>query len=163
MEKDIILYAKDQARAEKELKIEPWVTISLGRRLTDGTNEQLYSYDLPREMLERWMWVIRWRLAKMQCKYPRCHISTYYHYYDKRTGLDTGFGSLLYKLSAAKAQITKVEKAIAGYIEFQSANNMFFNLETDEMLIKAKRKLETKQQNYEDLIMRITLKSSEET
>jgi hypothetical protein len=100
-------------------------------------------------MLERLRWVINWRQAKLQCKYPRSQISAYHHYYDRRTGLETGYGSLLSKLSAAKAQITKVERAIVAYIEFQSGNNLFFDPETDEMLLKAKRKLKQKKQNYE--------------
>jgi hypothetical protein len=152
MESNYIQYAKDLAKAERELKIENWVSISIERRLPDRTNEKLYRYNLPRDMLERWMWVINWRRAKLQCKYPRSHIATYQHYYDKRTGLETGFDSLLCKLSAAKAQITKVERAIAGYVEFQTGNNMFFNPETDEMLEKAKRKLKQKNRNYDNLL-----------
>ena len=151
MGNDFIQYAKDLARAEKELKIESWVIISLERRLADGTKERLYRYDLPREMQERWMWVINWRRAKLQCQYPRSHILMYYHYYDKRTGLETGFGTLLYKLSAAKAQITKVERAIADYTAYQSGNNLFFNPETDELLAKATGKLAKKKQHYKDL------------
>jgi hypothetical protein len=150
MGNDYFQYAKDMAKAERELKIEPWVEISLQRRLPDRTNERLHRYDLPREMLERWRWVINWRMAQLQCKYPRSNITAYHHYYDKRTGLETGYGSLLSKISAAKAQITKVERAIAAYIEFQSANNLFFDPETDEMLLKANKKLKQKKRNYEN-------------
>ena len=163
MEKDFIQFAKDMAKAEKELKIEKWFVISLERRLPDRTNELLYRYDLPCHMRERWMWVIDWRRAKLQCKYPRSQIITYQHFYDKRTGLETGFGSLLYKLSAAKAQITKVERAIAEYIEFQSVNNMFFNPETDEILLKAKRKLKQKKQNYENRLALLEQEVREQT
>ena len=149
---DFIQNAKDLARAEKKLNIKPWVVISLERQLVDGTNERLYHYDLPREMLKRWMWVISWRRAKFQCKYPRSHLSTNYHYYDKHTGLETGFGTLLYKLSAAKAQITKVERTIAGYIEYKYGNNLFFNSETDEILLMAKSKLQLKKENYNNML-----------
>jgi hypothetical protein len=151
MSNDYIQYAKDRAKAEKELKIEPWVAISVERQLADGTREKLYSYDIPRHMLERWRWVINWRLAKLQCQYPRSSMGAYYQYYDKRTGLETDFGSLLYKLSAAKAQITKVERAIAQHTEGQTCNNLFFNPETDEMLLKAKNKLNNKKSNYNAL------------
>lgn len=54
---------KDYAKAEKELKIENWVQISI----CYGHGHQsvtLYTYDLPREVYERRMWVIRWRVAR---------------------------------------------------------------------------------------------------
>ena len=51
----------------------------------------------------------------------------------------------------AKAQITKVERAIDKYIEHQTQDNMFFDVETDEMLLKAKKKLEQKKSNYNTL------------
>jgi len=148
MENDYIQFAKDMAKAERELKIEPWVSVSLERKVPNDYNEKLYRYDLPRKMLERWHWVINWRRAKLQCLYPRSHIMICHSYYDKRSGLETGFGSLLGKLSSAKAQIIKVERAIAEYIEYQTGNNMFFNPETDEMLLKAKDKLKQKKANY---------------
>lgn len=47
--------AKDYAKAEKELKIENWVQISI----CYGYGHQsviLYTYDLPREVYERRMW-----------------------------------------------------------------------------------------------------------
>lgn len=148
-------YAKVCAKADRELIVEPWVNISLERRLKDGEREILHSYDLPRGMLSRWLWVIGWRSARMQCKYPRDHIMTYHHNYDKRTGLETGFGTLLYKLSAAKGHLTKIEKAIPEYIDFQKQNNLFFDPETDEMLLKAYRKLEQKRQNYNALYVQM--------
>jgi len=141
-------YAKDLAKAEKELKIEQWVSISIERTIPNDYREKLYKYDIPRHMLDKWRWVIHWRQAKLQCQYPRCCILIYHYFYDKRTGLETGFGSLLSKLSAAKAQITKIERAIDNYIEFQTQGNMFFDAETDEMLLKAKKKLEQKKNNY---------------
>ena len=62
---DFYQYAKDLAKAEKELKIEHWVQISI----CYGYGHQsvtLYTYDLPREVYERRMWVIRWRVARLQ-------------------------------------------------------------------------------------------------
>lgn len=38
-----------------------------------------------------------------------------------------------------------------GYIEDMTQNNMFFNPETDGILIKAKNKLEQKRQKYDEL------------
>ncbi len=143
--------AKDMARAERELKIEEWVYITIEVRNEDRSREVLHIFDIPRDMLERWRWVINWRKAKLVCKYPRKHIDQYYCYYDKRTGLQTGMNSLLMKVSSAKAQITKVERIIKRYIDEQQVNNMFFNPETDEILQKAYLKLEKKRENYQTI------------
>jgi hypothetical protein len=102
-------------------------------------------------MLERWQWVIEWRKAKLVCKYPRKHIWVYHCYYDKRTGLQTGMNFILSKVASAKAQITKVERAIARYINHEKHNNMFFMVETNEQLQKAYKKLEQKEENYNRL------------
>jgi len=61
---DFMQYAKDLAKAERELKIEQWVSISLERKIPNGYNEKLYRYDIPRHMLDKWRWVIHWRQAK---------------------------------------------------------------------------------------------------
>lgn len=60
--------AKDLAKAEKELKIEKWVQITI--EYNDEVKHEpvrLFIYDLPREVYERRRWVIRWRLARFQC------------------------------------------------------------------------------------------------
>ncbi|MFR6717714.1 hypothetical protein [Alistipes putredinis] len=49
---------------------------------------------MPRRMLDRWRWLVEWRRAKYVCQYPRKGVQVYHCYYDKRTGLQTGFGSL---------------------------------------------------------------------
>ena len=77
-------YAKELAKAERELQIGHWVRISIEYRDEAGDTVRLHSYDLPRELHERYRWVVRWREARLQCLYPRKHIHTYYSYYDKR-------------------------------------------------------------------------------
>lgn len=84
-------YARELAKAERELKIKHWVYISIGYHTKDRKQVQLYRYDLPRDMEKRYRWVIRWRIARLQCQYPREHVKTDYSYYDKRTGLKTDF------------------------------------------------------------------------
>lgn len=137
-------YAKDLARAERELQIERWVYISIEYKDEAGRKCRLHSYDLPRELHERYRWVIRWREARLQCQYPRENINTYYSYYDKRTGLRTDFNSCLMKLAAAKAQITRAERKEAEYLAYQRLNNLFFDEQTDEQLFKFRQKLRTK-------------------
>ena len=61
--------AKDLAKAERELKIEQWVEVTIYYGYADK-QVSLYHYNLPREMYFRYQWVIRWRMAKLQCQYP---------------------------------------------------------------------------------------------
>ncbi|MFR3214808.1 MAG: hypothetical protein ACLTWE_16405 [Dysgonomonas mossii] len=147
---DWMQYAKDLAKAERELKIEHWIYITFEIRHQDGHREVLHKIDLPRDMVDRWQWLIEWRKAKLVCKYPRRKITVYHCAYDKRTGLQTGFNFLLTKVASAKAQITKVEKIIAQYIQDEIRNNLFFNPEIDERLLNANAKLEKKKQNYNE-------------
>ncbi|MDH6308855.1 hypothetical protein M2451_001421 [Dysgonomonas sp. PFB1-18] len=147
---DWMQYAKDLAKAERELKIEHWVYITFEIRHQDGHREILHKIDLPREMVDRWRWIIEWRRAKLVCKYPRKKIEVYHCAYDKRTGLQTGFDFLLSKIASAKVQITKVERKITNYIDYMTHNDLFFNIETDEQLLKANGKLEQKRKNYNE-------------
>lgn len=141
-------YAKDLARAERELQIERWVYISIEYKDEAGRKCRLHSYDLPRELHERYRWVIRWREARLQCQYPRENINTYYSYYDKRTGLRTEFNSCLMKLAAAKAQITRAERKEAEYLADQRLNNLFFDEQTDDQLLEFHEKLRMKKEKY---------------
>lgn len=147
---DWMQYAKDLAKAERELKIEHWVYITFEVRDENRNREILHKIDLPRDMVDRWLWLIEWRRAKLVCKYPRQKITIYHCAYDKRTGLQTGFNFLLSKVASAKAQITKVERVIAQYIKNETQNNLFFDADTDEQLLKAKAKLEKKKSNYNE-------------
>lgn len=140
---DFYQFAKDLAKAEKELKIENWVQISI----CYGYGHQsvtLYTYDLPREVYERRMWVIRWRMAKLQCQYPKQIVSTSLYFYDKRSGESMEVNGCLSKLISAKAQITKSERTMNEYIEHNRQNNLFFDEESDEELVKFREKLERK-------------------
>lgn len=141
-------YARELAKAERELKIEQWVFISIEYKDADGHTHRLHSYDLPRELYEKYRWVVRWREARLQCLHPRETVNTYYSYYDKRTGLKTGFNSCLSKLAATKAQITLAERKEKAYLHYQKQNNLFFDEQTDEELIKFRIKLRTKKENY---------------
>lgn len=144
-------YAKELAKAERDLQIEHWVRISIEYKDEAGNPVRLHSYDLPRGLYEHYRWVIRWREAKLQCLYPRKYISTYYSFYDKRTGLRTDFNSCLMKLAAAKAQITIAQRKEAEYIEYQRLNNLFFDEQTDEQLLIFRQKLAVKKEKYMSL------------
>lgn len=145
---DWMEYAREYAKAERELKIEKWVYISIEYRTKIRDRIVLYTYDLPRKLYERRSWIIRWRVARLQCLHPKEDIHPYFSYYDRRTGLSTGFDSALSKLSAAKAQITIAERKEKEYIEYQRANNLFFDETTDEQLVIFRRKLHIKRDNH---------------
>ncbi len=55
--------AKDYAKAEKELKIDKWVIITYYRIKENGEHEAIFKYDLPRDIWQKWIWVINWRGA----------------------------------------------------------------------------------------------------
>ena len=141
--------AKDFAKAERELEIEHWIKISFQLRRDYDNYDTLHVIDIPRQMLDRWRWLINWRLAKYTCQYPREEIKTYYHYYDKRTGLETGFNTLLSCFAATKAQVTRLKRIMEQYIIHETQNNLFFNPTTDERLQKIKTKLKQKYKNVE--------------
>ena len=144
-------YARELAKAERELKIEKWVFISIEYRRKERERVILHHYDLPRKVYERYQWAIRWRHARLICRYPRENVQVYHSFYDKRTGLETGYDSALSKLSAAKAQITLARRKEQEYIKYQRSNNMFFNEEDDEMLLKFRQKLQEKIEKYAEL------------
>lgn len=112
---DLFLMAKDLAKAEKELKVERWVEVTLYYGYADK-QVSLYHYDLPREMYFRYQWVIRWRMAKFQCQYPKQIIGISLYHYDKRSGESMGLNSCLSKLISAKAQVAKAERMMKNYI-----------------------------------------------
>lgn len=135
--------AKDYAKAEKELKVEQWVEVTLYYGYAEK-QASLYHYNLPREMYSRYQWVIRWRMAKLQCQYPKQIICISLYHYDKRSGESLEVSSCLSKLISAKAQVTKAERMMREYIEYNRQNNLFFDESTDEKLVKFREKLERK-------------------
>lgn len=155
----IIEYVRHHAQAERELKIEKWVFISIEYKGEDGNYVKLHKYDLPRELAERYSWVIRWRTAKCQCRHPRHNVNAYYSYYDKRTGLSMDWNSDLSSLVAAKAQITKAENKEREYLAaMRSSGDLFWDENTDEQLQAFRAKLQKKRENYDCLLARIEAK-----
>lgn len=135
---DLFQMAKDLAKAEMELKIEQWVEVTIYYGYAEK-QVSLYHYNLPREMYFRYQWVIRWRMAKLQCQYPKQIVSTSLYFYDKRSGESMDVNGCLSKLISAKA-----ERKMNEYIEHNRQNNMFFDENTDEELVKFREKLERK-------------------
>lgn len=121
--------AKLHAKAEKET-VQPYVFVSLEDTVT---KEKLHSYDIPREMFWKYEWVIHWRMAKLQCQRPRHRVAQYLSFYDRKTGLEYGFGSLLSKLVSQKAKITSTKNMILDYKE-RMKGDLFFDESTDPII-----------------------------
>lgn len=148
---DWMEYAREYAKIQREMGIEKWVCITIEYRTKERERVILFRYDLPRDIYERRQWVVRWRHARLLCRYPRENVQTFFSYYDRRTGLSMDFGSALSRLSAAKAQITIARRKEQEYLEYQRQNNLFFNENDDEQLAKFRRKLQTKIEKYAKL------------
>ena len=133
-------YATAIAKAERELSIIPYVEISICKK-EDGKEVVLHRYNLPRESVERWQWVIDWRKAKFICEDPRSRIYTTIFYYDKSSGLKYGFDSDLSQLVALKSKITLQENRVKEYIK-ANQGNLFFDEATDPLLLKVRAKVE---------------------
>lgn len=147
------------AKAERELKIERWVFIYIEYKDEGGNYVRLHKYDLPRELAERYDWVIRWRAAKYQCQYPRYCINVYHSYYDKQTGLSLGWQSDLSALVSAKAQITKAKNREQEYLTaMRNSGNLFWDESTDEQLKAFRAKLQVKRDNYACLLAKVEAK-----
>lgn len=137
-------------RTHKELNIQPYCKVTITRRKPDGSPEVLYEYDLPREMVWRYNWVLEWRKARFVCMYPRDNVRLNFHFYDKTSGLEIGYQTLLSKKVAAKALITKYTNLRTRYIE-EKANELFFDPETDEVLKRIDTKIQRAEQRFEEI------------
>lgn len=144
-QEEYIEIAKPYAKEERALGVEVWVKVGFTLYRDTQFIKTLKTYDLPRGMLSRWQWLIHWRYCWFVCHYPRFHIHTEYSYYDKKRGIPAGFDSALNKLISAKAQVTKIQNAIAQYSE-EKKQQLFSNLEEDPIYIRSIKKLEEKKQ-----------------
>ncbi len=155
---DFMLTAKYYARAEKELQIRHWVHISIEYKDPAGNRVVLFKYDLPREVYERRKWVIQWREAALRCRHPKANVTCCFSYYDRRLGNDPKLTADLRTLVAAKAQVSKNRHEIDRYIDHQKNNNLFFDENTDQLLIKAREKLSRKIANVREAEKRLKAK-----
>lgn len=154
---DWMEYAREYAKIQREMGIKRWVCITIEYRTKERERVILFRYDLPRDIYERRQWVVRWRHARLLCRYPRENVQTFFSYYDRRTGLGMDFGSALSRLAASKAQITIAMRKELEYIEYQRQNNLFFNENDDENLAKFRRKLQAKIEKYAELEKEVML------
>lgn len=142
---DWFYLAKVYDKAEKETVV-PYVFIRIEDRTT---REVMKTFDVSRKAYEKNIWFFRWKLAEFQCQRPRHDMVQTLCFYDKKTGLEYGFGSLLSKLVSAKAQITATENKIAYYKE-RMKEDLFFDESTDPIIAKLRCKIETQKGKIRD-------------
>jgi len=101
-------------KQEEKEGIERWVFIDIVFHPTreDGKTDyykrtRIFKYDLPRDVYEKRDWVVRWRIAYLQCQYPRNQVTAFYTYYCKKTKLPI-YKSSLDKMISAKRMITTI-------------------------------------------------------
>ena len=157
---EILEYAKAKKIAEKELKAERWVVISIILK-KNGKRIRLHRYDIPISMLEKYDWVIQWRRAKYICQFPRDFINTEYYYYYKVNNIAVKeYDECMKSIVALKAKITLQKNKILQYINTHQ-NELFFNPNTDEQLIKIKVKLNKAEVNAKAAALRLKNKVEE--
>lgn len=118
---------KDLVEAERSLEITPYISthFELKRKNTyDG--QVLHPLDMPRSMLDRWRWLIRWREARFQCAYSRDNVRCSSCFYDKKSGLSLEWNSILNRLSSAKAQIAIDRTCHCGIHRFRESEQPVF-------------------------------------
>lgn len=155
---DFMEMARDYAKAEKDLEVQKWVYIGIERKDEKGNRVRIFSYDLPREVYKRRDWVVRWREAKLRCQYPKDDVQCHFSFYDKRLGNDPKLTADLRTLVSAKAQVSKVQRRIAEYVDWHRANDMFFDENTDSELQEVYKKLAAKKSNVQAAEERLKLK-----
>lgn len=94
---------------------EQWVRITIVVYQGKGRDNKIiaHEYRLPRPLWQKWQWVITWRAARVQCQYPREYVSTELAFFENISGEQREIRIDYNNWIAAKAMITKIEKAIA--------------------------------------------------
>lgn len=147
---DYYQMAKEIAKVEKQLNIEQWDIVTIERYGdVEGETVCLYLYNLPRHLVDKYDWVIRWRMSRLQCQYPRYLVVVRHGLYKKVMGVNIGMQKDIDVFVAAKAQLAKQERVLNEYIAHEKANNIFYDEMTDEQTIKAKAKLARKKEIVE--------------
>lgn len=153
--------AKELARIEREQKVERWMHVTIVKT-NEATwqRERIFHYDLPVAIYERYRWVIRWRVARFQCKHPRFKIDTTISTYYKTQGVNIGMKEDMDKFIAAKATHTRHKRILQEYIEAHESD-IFFNEETDEQVAKSRARIARDEQTLQECEQRLRNKVEE--
>lgn len=128
-----------------------WVFIEI--LYYEGSNRKnkiiVFTYNMPRWIYETRQWVVRWRLAYLQCKYPRQNIESFYSYYtpneNRKIEID-------HQIRARKAQVTKWTNVIRLSKEIYAKTLFPEGYKTDPIFKKYEEKLELNKAKLEMLM-----------
>jgi hypothetical protein len=120
-------------------------------RVNHYTWHTLRSWDYPKWIVDRHKRFFVWVQSLYQVRFPRHYISFHYFGYKKE---DEGSAQLKRKreISAAMAQVTRIENLIKEYSEERS-KTLFSDLSNDEIYMSLLRKLENKKFALQQIAM----------
>jgi len=141
---------------KKSVKHEDYVGVSIGYYRRDSSYidridgkawVNLYHYDLPRAMYERWLWVIEWRAAKCKCQHPREYITTTTCYYDKKTGDNEEALAMLNQMHNHLVQLLRKTRQLEDLKE-QQTKQLFLLDYDDQQIVKLQNEIERRKSEY---------------
>ena len=141
---------------KKSVKHEDYVGVSIGYYRRDSSYidridgkawVNLYHYDLPRAMYERWLWVIEWRAAKCKCQHPREDITTTTCYYDKKTGDNEEALVMLNQMHNHLVQLLRKTRQLEDLKE-QQTKQLFLLDYDDQQIVKLQNEIERRKSEY---------------
>lgn len=111
----------------------------------------LKKWDYPKWIIDKHRWFFRWVMSLAQCRFPKHYISYCYCGYYPETMERLG-SKRLSSIAAAKAQVTKVENAIAGFVA-EKSKTLWSDYENDPIYKQLRCKLEDKKFKLEQAVM----------
>ncbi len=141
---------------KKSVEHEDYVGVSIGYYRRDSSYidridgkawVNLYHYDLPRAMYERWLWVIEWRAAKCKCQHPIEDITTTTCYYDKKTGDNEEALAMLNQMHNHLVQLLRKTRQLEDLKE-QQTKQLFLLDYDDQQIVKLQNEIERRKSEY---------------
>ena len=108
-------------------------------------------WDYPKWIIDKHRWFFTWVQALIQCRFPKHYVSYHHGGYYPETKERLG-SKRLSAISAAKAQVTKVENAIAEFIE-EKSKTIWSDYENDPIYKKLLCKLDDKKFKLQQAVM----------
>ena len=108
-------------------------------------------WDYPKWIIDKHTWFFKWVMALVQCRFPKHYVSYHYGGYYPETKERLG-SKRLSAIAAAKAQVTKVENAIAEFIE-EKSKTIGSDYENDPIYKKLLCKLDDKKFKLQQAVM----------
>lgn len=149
-------YADAWKFLKKSVKTEDYVSVCIGYyrqdmsyidRIEGRAWVQLYRYELPRAMYDRWLWVIEWRAAKCKCQHPRENVTSVTCYFDKKIGDNDKALEILNKMHNHLVQLLRKTRQLEDLKEQQT--KQLFILDYDNQSVdKIQNEIQRRKSEY---------------